>query len=523
MSLCSHTVRAISRSRGQSPRTLLPFLYQTATIQQWKPATRPITRRNISSRTRAAPTEDVPFVDEDGYLPPTIEEAQARRTTTITGTERAAFEKLYRTFNTQGQGKKKGDGGEHEELDQVADEYYEDDEEPSKSLDKVFEEALQGGLPRPQQQYTRVPRTKATETSGTGKAASTTQAETPLQKRRLAAKAEKDRVRKLRLAERERIDLLLKSAQTDRELWEILTQQVFSRLTKLDLDAPVPPKKDRTKPLPGSKPVRGTSREKKPTPDPSIDTRILFPNYPHHLLTALQTLRVHFPSSPLALALLPAIRNLGRASYALGATSQLYKHLLRTAWLQQSSYTLIDTLLSDMQTNMIEFDMGILEVLDGVMREHDLALSGRLGTDLQMVVGLESWVEGFEKVKNWRSVVAAKVGVVEQRPAERIVRKVDNRRHEERNDEHREGVMGTRQTQWMDSRRDEFGRAPPVIMRSIRRTAGGDAIPFAGKEMGFEMTNVEAEDIDAESSAFALDDVDELEQEEAGGRVKVLL
>jgi hypothetical protein len=34
---------------------------------------------------------------------------------------------------------------------------------------------------------------------------------------------------------------------------------------------------------------------------------------------------------------------------------------------------------------------------------------------------------------------------------------------------------------------------------------------------------VEAEDIDAESSAFALDDVDELEQEEAGGRVKVLL
>jgi hypothetical protein len=75
----------------------------------------------------------------------------------------------------------------------------------------------------------------------------------------------------------------------------------------------------------------------------------------------------------------------------------------------------------------------------------------------------------------------------------------------------------------MDSRRDEFGRAPPVIMRSIRRTAGGDAIPFAGKEMGFEMTNVEAEDIDAESSAFALDDVDELEQEEAGGRVKVLL
>jgi hypothetical protein len=516
MSLCSHTIRAISRSRSQNPKTLLPFLYQTATIQQWKPATRPNPRRNISTRTRAAPSEDVPFVDEDGPLPPTIEEVEARKSrSTITGTERAAFEKLYKTFNSQGQGRKKGDGGEHEEMDQVADEYYEDDEEvPSISLDKVFEEALQGGVPRAQQQYTRVPRPTPTEHSAAGKEASTAEAETPQQKRRLAAKAEKDRVRKLRLEERERIDLLLKSAQTDRQLWDMLTQQVFSRLTKLDLDAPVPPKKDRTKPIPGSKPVRGT-RDKKLTLDPSVDTRILFPNYPHHLLTALQVLRVHFPASPLALALLPAIKNLGRASYALGATAQLYKHLLRTAWLQQSSYTLIDTLLSDMEANMIEFDMGILEVLDGVMREHDLARSGRLGAEIKMVVGLESWVEGFEKIKTWRSVVAEKVGVpVDRFPAKKYA--MDTTRDD------RAGVMDRRQVQRMDSRRDENGRAPPVVFRSIKRTAGGDAIPFVGKEQGFELTNVEAEDIDAESAGVN-DDFDEQREEDAGGQMKVML
>ena len=408
MSLCSCTVRALSRSRISTSRTLLPFLYQTATIQQWRPATRSIARRNLSSRPN--PVDDIPFEDVDGNLPPNIDEAQSARKTTITDTERAAFEKLYKTFNTKGQGRSKGKDGEHEELDQIADEYYEDDEEgSSNSLDKVFDAVLKGS-PRSQdarRDGRRIPPNKTGESARPGKDGIATETSTPKSKLKLAKAAEKERIKKLRLEERERVDRLLKSAQTDQQLWKTLDSEVFDQLRKLDLDAPKSAKKDKSKAQnPGT-----------------LDTRILFPNYPHHLLTAVQTLRTHFPTSPLPLTILSTIRSLGRSSYALGATTQLYRLLLRTAWLQQSSYTLIDTLLTDMETNIVEFDHSILEVIEAVIREHDMARSGRLGREMQMVYGMEMWIEGTRKMRSWKKVVAEKLGV-SVRPVERVDRPV---------------------------------------------------------------------------------------------------
>lgn len=67
-----------------------------------------------------------------------------------------------------------------------------------------------------------------------------------------------------------------------------------------------------------------------------------------------------------------------------------------------------------METNIIDFDMAILEVLDSVIREHELARTGRLGREMQMVFGMEMWGEGIEKIKNWREVVAGRLGVQDQ-------------------------------------------------------------------------------------------------------------
>lgn len=212
MSLCSHTVRAISRSRVAKSNTLLPFLYQTATIQQWQPATRPIARRTIASQSKPRNdwpvVEDVPFEDAEGNLPPTMEEAESARKTTMTDTERAAFEKLYKTFNAQGQ-RQNAEDGEHEELDQIADEYYEDDEnDASASLEKVFDDVLY-----------RSPRLLQTQRNGKNMThtprpseVSTDTPDTPQNKKKLAAKVESERIRKLRIEERERIDKLMKGA-----------------------------------------------------------------------------------------------------------------------------------------------------------------------------------------------------------------------------------------------------------------------------------------------------------------------
>jgi len=419
MSLCSHTFRAISRSRVSQSNTLLPFLYQTATIQQWKPATRPNTRRSVSSRP--SPDYDIPFEDADGNLPPTFEEAQAARKTTITGSERAAFEKLYKTLNTQG--RSKDSNGEHEELDQIADEYYEDDEESSSnSLDKVFDAVLQGSPRIRNAQRDGIntkPKTKKSADAPV-KTIDLSGVETPQEKKKFAARAEKERIRKLRLQERERIDTLLKSAPTDMHLWQTLDREVFAQLRKLDLDDPS------TATTPAKKEPRSKNRQKPAPPAPAnktdVDTRILFPNYPLHLLTAIKALRTNFPRSPLPLAILPTIRALGRSSYALGATTALYKALIRTAWVQQSSYALVDTLLTDMEANMVEFDMATLDLLDGILRENDLARAGKLGREMQMLYGLEAWAEGVGKIQRWRGVVAERLGVVRRPGRQREVR-----------------------------------------------------------------------------------------------------
>ncbi|KAH7355582.1 hypothetical protein BKA66DRAFT_368669, partial [Pyrenochaeta sp. MPI-SDFR-AT-0127] len=419
MSICSTTLRALSRSRVQTSKTLLPFLYQTYTIQQWKPAARPIARRPFTSRSKNNESDDIPF--EDDSLPPAIDAIEPARKTTITGSERAAFEKLYKTFNTQG--KAKSDNEHIVELDQIADEYYEDDEEhPPPSLDKVFDQVLKGEPrwrgSRSANQRTQVKSKKSEEVQAAANSPLSPRT-SKTQSRRKDAKAEAARIKELKLAERERVDKLLQTAQTDRELWKILEREVFEQVRKLDLDG-TKKGKDQQSTKPNT-----TNRKLKSDPTAS-DPRILFQNYQHHLITALLSLRTAFPSSTLPLSLLPTIKSLGRSSYALGATTTLYKHLLRTAWLQQSSYTQIDQLLIDMDNGAIEFDDSILDVLDAVIKEHDMARSGRLGREMQMVYSMDQFLEGIRKVKQWRGVIAERLGVAseERRVQQRPVREV---------------------------------------------------------------------------------------------------
>ena len=409
MSACSNTLRALSRSRIPTNKTLLPFLYQTATIQQWKPAAQPIARRNISrySRKDDPPTEDIPFENKE-ELPPALDDIEPARKTTITGSERAAFEKLYRKFNTRGSRQQEKD---HEvEIDAIADEYWEPDEEedPSKDLDKIFDDVLKGG-PKPREwnrsgaEQLRSTKPKQNLQTMAEHILKGTQPEETKQKvskakrvRETSAKAQK--LKEERTAERNRVDALLKSAKTDRELWDILHREVFSQVRALNLDGTSPP----------------TSGGRTNAP-PTMNPKILFSNYPHHLLTALTTLRTYFPSSPLPLSILPTVKSLGRSSYALGATTALYTQLLRTAWLQQSSYPLLVTLLTDMHNGAIEFSLDTLHLLDQVIKEFDMARSGRLGREMQMVYGMEQFGEGIREVRRWRQIVASRVGIEEGR------------------------------------------------------------------------------------------------------------
>ncbi|KAF1835037.1 hypothetical protein BDW02DRAFT_568458 [Decorospora gaudefroyi] len=411
MSIGSSRLRALSRSHISPSKTLLPFLYQTPTIQQWQPTRRPIARRNITSRSLPRSGADIPFEDEVPF-----QDKERPPASTITETEFAAFQKLYKRFDAQGRQEKARD--DVDELDQIADEYYEDDEEPAPpSLDTVFDEALQGTRrkPKDRDEDALLPMDKATRVG-----------------RKKSAMPEAVQFKEMRLAERERIDNLLRTAPTDRALWQVLESEVIEKIRALDLDdanmptAPPPPTNDDAQPTsqPTTHPDTSTTTTKrKPKPSkpkklnykpnpPTTTSRILCQNYPHHLLTALTTLRTHFPSSPLPASLLPTIKALGRSSHALGATTTLYKNMLRTAWIQQASYPTIDALLLEMDSLAMDLDADILRLLDAVHKEYQQAKSGALGPEMQMVYAMDMWVEGFRKIEAWRGVVADRLGVV---------------------------------------------------------------------------------------------------------------
>jgi hypothetical protein len=328
---------------------------------------------------------------------------------------------LYRKFDAEGRQQK--DNGYAEELDQIADEYYEDDEDHSKpSLDEVFDQALNSD-PR-----LRASQRLRTKTRPSKDDTPNAELEKAPSGRRKGVNEDAAKLKQMRVAELERVDKLIRNAPTDRALWQTLDREVFAKVRALDLDndseGPLEVSSART----SSATSKTSSKPKtvhKPDP-PTTEARILFQNYPHHLVTAIATLRTEFPSSPLPFSILPTIKRLGRSSHALGATTTLYRHLIRTAWIQQSSYTTINALLTEMDASAIEFDADILALLDAIIKEHNQARGGELGRELSLVFSMEMFVDGLQKIVTWRDVIAERLGMKSERrrAASKIVRSV---------------------------------------------------------------------------------------------------
>ena len=412
MSVCLCSFRALSRSYTEKIKTLAPFLYQTATIQQRSPTA----RRNASSRPPFR--DDVPF--EGDTLPHTIDDTNASRHTTITGSERAAFEKLHKTFNGPSRPSK---GLSEHELDQIADEYYEDDDDndgSSTSIDALFDAVLTTDTSAKNQQARRAKRVPDLATLAEG----ILNPESAKNK----GTSRTAKIRKLQEKERARVKSLLETAKTDKELWDVLEVEVFGMMRSMELD-----KEDK-----GSNPSKQSRRRKakgKPGQEKATnqdllpsDPSILFANVPIHLITAARILRVNFPASSLPFNIIPTLKSLGRSSYALGATTPLYKILIRAAWIQHHSYSQICALLQDMDNGGIEYDSGIVGILDAILNENKFMKTGRLGQGLQAILALGLIEEGARQLRVWRDVVKKRLGTwseinVQQR---NLVRKQGN-------------------------------------------------------------------------------------------------
>ena len=104
--------------------------------------------------------------------------------------------------------------------------------------------------------------------------------------------------------------------------------------------------------------------------------RFLQANYGSCLLHAQRILRISLPHSPYALALLPAIKDLGPISYVLGASTDLYNELLFIRWKHYRDLHGCADLLAEMLSQGLQVSTHTLFVWKDVERTRIRERSG---------------------------------------------------------------------------------------------------------------------------------------------------
>ncbi|GME24323.1 hypothetical protein GTA08_BOTSDO10585 [Neofusicoccum parvum] len=219
-------------------------------------------------------------------------------------------------------------------------------------------------------------------------------------------------LRKAQKEQFEHVEKLLREATSDVELWNVLENEVFSVIRRLNLDAPqffAGQEDEATKKEEEKEEEEKKEEEEEGNPEEDSESfsefQIIGPNYPSFMLIAMRQLRVDFPGSTLALALLPAIKSLGRGSYALGASTELYNELLAMAWLTYSDFQGIDDLLQEMENGGIDFDTNTLDLLDSIKKNALDAKSGRLGDGASAVLEMDRFKRGIRRLQRWRDEI----------------------------------------------------------------------------------------------------------------------
>jgi hypothetical protein len=169
----------------------------------------------------------------------------------------------------------------------------------------------------------------------------------------------------VRREERVRVQSKMEAARTDFELWEVLEEEVFPLVWKLGID--------------GSP---GDEHGKLPLDQYG-------PLYPAYLLEALKLFDTHFARpSPLALQILPRVKELGAASYVLGVTTPFYNELARIMWTRYGDPAAVFDLLEEMRSAGLYCDQGTLNLVKEIGAFFEEADKGKHGPFVKELASL---------------------------------------------------------------------------------------------------------------------------------------
>ena len=387
---------------------LLPFLYHTVTIRQRRTFSgKPLpghpvefgqdtSRSNYDNLLRL---DDVPLLDGEtstfensnslSQMPNDRATYHRQRKSTITDSERKAFQRLFGNLVFQ---------PERQSLSPDAAE--------ESSLDSILEDVLINYRARSDRDSPslKTPSIRSMAEALIGRKSNHDQ------KTIKDVTGDNDSLEALQEQQYNRVEGLLCAAKTDVELWNVLEIEVFSIIRELDLDGAAANTKMK------GKGVKQNSRRAtsilKPTTgniceeiDHASGLAIIGPNYPSFLVIAVRQLRQEFPSSSLSLTILPTVKDLGRGSYVLGASTVLYNELISLAWLTYADFECIEELLQDMDNSGVDFDGNTLELLESIHDEACKACTGRFGATVAAVWEMDRFTNGWRKLERWRDII----------------------------------------------------------------------------------------------------------------------
>lgn len=234
--------------------------------------------------------------------------------------------------------------------------------------------------------------------------------------------------------ERMRVEGLITAARTDYELWEVLEKEVFTMPAKLGLDQKPEMEEEEEEEEHTTKKATSTRGRKKnkedleavaaskvelqssnaehdsetgveaeaetvvasetttaeseesldaesPVPPEKMSLYVHGPLYPAYLLLALRRLDTAFSaSSPLALNMLPRIKELGLESYVLGVSTPFYNELLEIYWSRYGDLSGMLDLLEEMRHCGLYFDHQTSSILSQVQASVNKLARGGSGS-----------------------------------------------------------------------------------------------------------------------------------------------
>lgn len=336
------------------------------------------------------------------------------RQTTITPSERAAFETIFENIRNKTKNAQRYDAFDDETpLDPAA------SQRAKARLEGILGNAMTADIPRTRDEKQIIvnrypPSLRALAAKAVGLDFDESHYEEATKEEEEVL--DSDQLEELRKPIRESVEVKMRAAKTDFDLWAVMEAEVFPLISRLGLEGTeqkeTPPKK-RVKKAKVPKPAKTlktepgklalpSEKEQIPQFEPIVHegqvvSPLAFygPLYPSYLLLGLRILDRSFAKpSPLTLSILPKIKSLGLISHVLGASTQLYNELLIIYWYRYDDFRGAINLLSEIEQSGLNFNKETLEIVEDIRNMQIRILRGDRGETLKALWSLPEFAPG---------------------------------------------------------------------------------------------------------------------------------